>query len=212
MPLLSSIYDYVGDMVPSNFAPQNFVQNLQEEILDKIYNDILQAQAHPQKDHYFVAVPIQVIRVVEMFHVEGHYCGCLESRRGSSNVDGDRVLCHWGNGSIDKRLARDIIDLQLPITYSSLFDAVNMKIFNHDNGKQRKNECSICLKEFENGIGIGELPCSHVFHMRCIVNWFAHVTNCPLCRSRVDPRRSKEAQFETDDVDSELSTMQASYS
>ncbi|KAI3877728.1 hypothetical protein MKW98_020209 [Papaver atlanticum] len=193
MPLLSSIYDYVGDMVPSNFAPHNFVENLEQEILDKIYNDILPTQAHPQKYHHFVAIPIQVVRVVEVFHILGHYCG-------------------WGYGNIDGRLAREMIDLQLPTTYSSLFDTVNMKIFNHGDGKQLKNECSICLKEFENGISISKLPCSHVFHTKCIVKWFAKVTNCPLCRSPVNPRQSKDAEFETDDVQYVLSTMQASYS
>ncbi|KAI3894248.1 hypothetical protein MKX03_021838 [Papaver bracteatum] len=59
-----------------------------------------------------------------------------------------------------------------------------MKIFNGDDGEEHKSGCSICLREFENGISISELACSHVFHMGCIVNWFARGTNCPLCRSR----------------------------
>ncbi|KAI3941354.1 hypothetical protein MKW92_048786 [Papaver armeniacum] len=56
-----------------------------------------------------------------------------------------------------------------------------MKIFSGGDGEEH---CSICLKTFENGISISELACSHVFHMGCIVNWFARGTNCPLCRSR----------------------------
>ncbi|MCL7023303.1 hypothetical protein MKW94_010045 [Papaver nudicaule] len=60
-----------------------------------------------------------------------------------------------------------------------------MKVFDGDDGEEHKDECSICLKEFENGISISELPCSHVFHTKCIVNWFVKVTNCPLCRNRL---------------------------
>ncbi|KAI3967588.1 hypothetical protein MKW92_048784 [Papaver armeniacum] len=202
VPLLSNIYDYIGDMVtvPSNFAPQNFVKDLEED-LAKISN-ILPKPADTEKRNCFlsVTIPIQVVRIVEVFHAEPEAeTGKLEVFRadGEEDKDGDNVSdmeqdcnclkCLWRRGNFRNQFVREKIDSIPPTSYSSLFDSVNTKVF---NGEQ-KDECSICLKEFENGTGIGELPCSHVFHRRCIINWFAHVTNCPLCRSRVEPLQSE---------------------
>ncbi|MCL7033756.1 hypothetical protein MKW94_019030 [Papaver nudicaule] len=72
-----------------------------------------------------------------------------------------------------------------------------MKLFNCGDGGEHKDECSICLKEFENGVSIIELPCSHVFHTVCTLNWFAQVANCPLCRSLVHPLQYEQARMDT---------------
>ncbi|KAM3354200.1 hypothetical protein ACQJBY_025072 [Aegilops geniculata] len=45
--------------------------------------------------------------------------------------------------------------------------------------------CGICMFD-EEGTNDGEtvrLPCSHVFHSRCIEPWFHRVSTCPTCRS-----------------------------
>lgn len=39
-------------------------------------------------------------------------------------------------------------------------------------------ECSICLSNNTDLI----LPCSHMFHAKCLEEWFYHNTTCPLCR------------------------------
>ncbi len=39
-------------------------------------------------------------------------------------------------------------------------------------------ECSICLSNKTDLI----LPCSHMFHAKCLEEWFYHNTTCPLCR------------------------------
>lgn len=39
-------------------------------------------------------------------------------------------------------------------------------------------ECSICLCDKTDLI----LPCSHMFHAKCLEEWFHHNTTCPLCR------------------------------
>ncbi|GMH21985.1 hypothetical protein Nepgr_023828 [Nepenthes gracilis] len=43
--------------------------------------------------------------------------------------------------------------------------------------------CSICLEEYEQGQGIGELDCSHVFHFECIKQWLMLKNRCPLCKT-----------------------------
>ncbi|XP_044485573.1 ERAD-associated E3 ubiquitin-protein ligase HRD1A-like [Mangifera indica] len=43
-------------------------------------------------------------------------------------------------------------------------------------------KCCICLEEFEGGVKVGRLPCSHVFHGDCIDQWLKRSPTCPLCR------------------------------
>nr|GMC56318.1 E3 ubiquitin-protein ligase RING1-like [Ipomoea batatas] len=42
-----------------------------------------------------------------------------------------------------------------------------------------KETCSICLGGL---IKATRMPCSHVFHQRCIVRWLKRSNECPLCR------------------------------
>ncbi|KAF8026031.1 hypothetical protein BT93_F2754 [Corymbia citriodora subsp. variegata] len=46
--------------------------------------------------------------------------------------------------------------------------------------------CSICLEEFHRAEKVTELPCSHVFHRRCIIRWLEDRDSCPLCRCQLD--------------------------
>ncbi|KAF8015885.1 hypothetical protein BT93_H1434 [Corymbia citriodora subsp. variegata] len=46
--------------------------------------------------------------------------------------------------------------------------------------------CSICLEDFHRAEKVTELPCSHVFHRRCIIRWLEGSNSCPLCRCRLD--------------------------
>lgn len=44
------------------------------------------------------------------------------------------------------------------------------------------HECTICLESFVEGTIWRALPCSHVFHRDCILEWLSHGRRCPLCR------------------------------
>ncbi|KAK2965190.1 hypothetical protein RJ640_019945 [Escallonia rubra] len=49
-------------------------------------------------------------------------------------------------------------------------------------------ECAVCLSEFEEKEWCRLLPrCNHCFHLNCIDMWFHSHSNCPLCRSPVQP-------------------------
>ena len=41
--------------------------------------------------------------------------------------------------------------------------------------------CSICYSPISEESKIS-LDCKHTFHGQCIVKWFKHKTNCPICR------------------------------
>lgn len=46
-------------------------------------------------------------------------------------------------------------------------------------------ECSICLDKYSFGNFIISLPCGHLFHKKCIYEWFMNSVNykCPVCRT-----------------------------
>lgn len=54
--------------------------------------------------------------------------------------------------------------------------------FKFQQGSSSVQECSICLEEFQNGSIVTGMPCSHVYHGKCIVKWLKTSHSCPLCR------------------------------
>ncbi|XP_050234788.1 E3 ubiquitin-protein ligase CIP8-like [Mercurialis annua] len=43
--------------------------------------------------------------------------------------------------------------------------------------------CAICIKEIVAGIEVTRMPCSHLYHKDCIVEWLEKYSHsCPLCR------------------------------
>ncbi|KAJ1388115.1 Zinc finger, RING-type [Sesbania bispinosa] len=45
-----------------------------------------------------------------------------------------------------------------------------------------KERCSICLVEFDDCIEVSSMPCKHVYHHECLVQWLKTSHVCPLCR------------------------------
>ena len=50
---------------------------------------------------------------------------------------------------------------------------------------EEQEGCSICLAEFVEGDELRMLGCLHVFHRRCVDQWFAVARECPLCKRDV---------------------------
>lgn len=55
---------------------------------------------------------------------------------------------------------------------------------------ERSNEsdlmtCVICMEVVMNGTHLTRMPCSHVFHVDCIMEWLNHNHTCPLCRFKL---------------------------
>ncbi|KAK9912891.1 hypothetical protein M0R45_036725 [Rubus argutus] len=59
----------------------------------------------------------------------------------------------------------------------------------------KRGTCAICMDDFEVGIydfEVGSyasrLPCLHIFHRHCIVEWLVIKNRCPICRYSVLPK------------------------
>ena len=51
--------------------------------------------------------------------------------------------------------------------------------------EDNKKNCIICLNEFKKGQNIYCLPCSHVFHIRCLNKEIKIRQTCPICRKEL---------------------------
>ncbi len=48
------------------------------------------------------------------------------------------------------------------------------------------HDCPICLDKLESNEYYRKLPCSHLYHKKCIDKWFKeNNTTCPVCRLNV---------------------------
>ncbi|XVE90564.1 hypothetical protein DITRI_Ditri20bG0088000 [Diplodiscus trichospermus] len=43
-------------------------------------------------------------------------------------------------------------------------------------------DCAICLDDLSTGSEAKRMPCSHLFHGHCLVNWLGKSNICPMCR------------------------------
>ena len=68
-------------------------------------------------------------------------------------------------------------------------DTMNIELFpvsTHrgvdDTEESNQEECTICIEPYLEGDHIRMLPCSHVFHESCIIEWLRRSRTCPICR------------------------------
>jgi hypothetical protein len=50
-------------------------------------------------------------------------------------------------------------------------------IYTHFPTTKTKQECDFCISEYRMGM---RLPCTHVFHKKCIIKWFKNSKYCPM--------------------------------
>ncbi|XP_016581466.2 E3 ubiquitin protein ligase RIE1 [Capsicum annuum] len=48
------------------------------------------------------------------------------------------------------------------------------------------NECCICLAKYKDKEEIRQLPCTHIFHLKCVDQWLKIISCCPLCKQELD--------------------------
>ena len=43
--------------------------------------------------------------------------------------------------------------------------------------------CVICIDDLQDGEDVRKLPCNHIYHSDCIMEWVSRNANCPTCRA-----------------------------
>ena len=69
-----------------------------------------------------------------------------------------------------------------PIHLDSLFLLEEVIFKDTDDGLVSEPTCAVCLENFLIGSNVTTMPCSHIFHTKCILKWLARNHVCPLCR------------------------------
>ncbi|XP_057982755.1 E3 ubiquitin-protein ligase At4g11680-like isoform X2 [Malania oleifera] len=46
-------------------------------------------------------------------------------------------------------------------------------------------ECCICLAKYRDKEEVRQLPCSHMFHLKCVDQWLRIISCCPLCKQEI---------------------------
>ncbi|XP_058001275.1 E3 ubiquitin-protein ligase At4g11680 isoform X2 [Hevea brasiliensis] len=47
-------------------------------------------------------------------------------------------------------------------------------------------ECCICLANYKDKEEVRQLPCSHMFHLKCVDHWLRIISCCPLCKQELE--------------------------
>ncbi|XP_022717876.1 E3 ubiquitin-protein ligase At4g11680-like isoform X1 [Durio zibethinus] len=47
-------------------------------------------------------------------------------------------------------------------------------------------ECCICLAKYKDKEEVRQLPCSHIFHLKCVDQWLRIISCCPLCKQELE--------------------------
>lgn len=68
--------------------------------------------------------------------------------------------------------------------------------------------CPICNEEFALEEGVLCMPCSHVFHNKCVMPWLDMKQNCPICRFQLDNTIPSLEELELESVEGLLEKLQ----
>jgi hypothetical protein len=57
--------------------------------------------------------------------------------------------------------------------------------------------CTICIDDYVKGEKVRTLDCGHFFHVSCIDEWLAKISDCPLCKAVMGGKEDEDEGGET---------------
>jgi len=124
--------------------------------------------------------------------------GGLEIRRLQSDLDTLESLFQRLLGqSFTAQLVRNIEAANLidhtdgtstmpPASSSAIENLTCIEVLQEDLVDECNRECCICF--FQHDVGdklVARLPCGHLFHRKCVVEWLEKKCTCPICRYEI---------------------------
>ncbi|KAK7299910.1 hypothetical protein RJT34_10739 [Clitoria ternatea] len=71
---------------------------------------------------------------------------------------------------------------------------VKLELGNNSEGTEKlttvDQECCICLTKYKDKEEVRRLPCSHMFHQKCVDQWLKITSCCPLCKQGLESKVS----------------------
>ncbi|UJR17544.1 hypothetical protein I4U23_004440 [Adineta vaga] len=64
-------------------------------------------------------------------------------------------------------------------------DTLPLLVFDQVSNDFNKSACTICQTKFQLNEQIKKLPCGHLFHKECGINWLGVTKTCPTCHERI---------------------------
>ncbi|XP_054816953.1 probable E3 ubiquitin-protein ligase RHG1A [Prosopis cineraria] len=159
----SSIEKEIDSILSSFDIHGNFRSQAATKILDFARNMI--DNTHRNKKYLYLRVDLHVAHIIwyDNDHEHEHEHDDDVDVDDDDDDDDDHVLLD-------------------PASKSSIEGLEKVKIDEEINERLSNNDCSICLEGFEVDEEAVLMPCSHLFHKICIVNWLQRKHFCPLCR------------------------------
>ena len=84
-----------------------------------------------------------------------------------------------------KKCIKIIEYVQKSLTKDNFEQLLNKLNRAEDIKKYELPNCCICLSEIAKGQETVLLPCGHMFHWKCCLNWLKKNNTCPMCRFEI---------------------------
>ena len=81
-------------------------------------------------------------------------------------------------GNEDHNLSDELVGIAASDNTAGGDNGMTSQFEYHPGGSQ--TACPICREDFLEGSMVSMLPCTHVFHGKCIMQWFVMSNTCPL--------------------------------
>ena len=101
---------------------------------------------------------------------------------------------NWGTGSTASREIERVHRVP-PASRSALASLSEIVVSLDDLIEESNKECLICLAEHEIGSRATKLPCGHLYHKPCLLQWLVLHAFCPACRYELE---TNDLEYEVD--------------
>ena len=145
------------------------------------------------------------------------YCFCARTNISGNNRrfrNGVIIPIHENDETVGNRTAprrgvsverlEALAEIIHPEVRSRVLVEDNAHMIDDNNVKQNvvDEKCSICMEEYQNGERKNILPCTHIFHKKCVVKWLSQNVACPLCRGVVEENTDEVHQSDSNNLGS----------
>lgn len=151
-----------------------------------------------QKKSILIWMMLAVLTVVDILIIFTTVSTCImlrkfrEIRRRQSHVNEVEILEEYINTQLNLIFLSGALngeDASRASLTSADIEKLPRSTYNVTADSSRQgygDDCPVCFEDFKDGEEVSTLPgCSHVFHWKCVHEWFKMSPLCPVCRANV---------------------------